>query len=441
MLHGVLHLTGLDHNADRGRMRRVETRWRKALGLPAGLIERSQESLQERIGLEADRGALGFSLIKHFLLLMMAILIFASIEHISASIIGPARPLWERVLEATVFSWVSMVLVAHLLPQILYRRTEGRWLQSLLPLLRLLVLVSRPLLGLMAFLQSLADLGAEEEEAPENGRPVEDIAALITAGEEEGIIEEGDRKLIQSAAEFSSKTVREVMTPRPNIVAIDQNASLEELRDLVVREQYSRIPVIDGLIDVVLGFVHVRDLYELDPAQAATKKITDLMRPIPAVPETKPADDLLRTMQQDGTHMVIVVDEYGNTAGLATMEDLVEEIVGEIRDEHEPARDVEEIGDGSYIVSGNLDLDRLEELLEFRPHSETESTTVGGLVTEWLGHVPVAGETVEHDGIRIEVTAADERRVSQVKVSRATRNELARSGSKSNGPKTNGDRA
>jgi CBS domain containing-hemolysin-like protein len=284
----------------------------------------------------------------------------------------------------------------------------------------------------MGFLRSLANLG-EEEEAAENGSPAENIEALITAGEEEGIIEEGDRKLIQSAAEFSSKTVREVMTPRPNIVSIDISASLDELRDLVVREQYSRIPVTDGSIDAVTGFVHVRDLYELDPAELGSRKIADLMRPILAVPETKRVDDLLRQMQQDGTHMVTVIDEYGNTAGLATMEDLVEEIVGEIRDEHEPARDVEEDGSGGYIMSGNLDLDRLEELIEFRPKEDTESTTVGGLVTEWLGHVPNAGESVERDGIRIEVLAADERRVAQVCVHRID--------PPKNGSKTNGDRA
>jgi CBS domain containing-hemolysin-like protein len=213
-------------------------------------------------------------------------------------------------------------------------------------------------------------------------------------------------------------------------VGIPVTASLEELRDLLVREQYSRIPVYEGSVDVVLGFVHVRDLYELEASGQAEKKIAGLMRPIQAVPETKRVDDLLRQMQQEGAHMVMVVDEYGSTAGLATMEDLVEEIIGEIRDEHEPTRDVEEDGAGGYIVSGNLDLDRLEELLEFRAHGDTESTTVGGLVTEWLGHVPAAGEAIEREGIRIEVTAADERRVAQVRVAQV---EASKNGSGSNG--------
>jgi CBS domain containing-hemolysin-like protein len=143
------------------------------------------------------------------------------------------------------------------------------------------------------------------------------------------------------------------------------------------------------------------------------------MRPIRFVPESKPVNDLMREMQQDNTHMVIVVDEYGNTAGLTTMEDLVEVILGEIRDEHEPDSDVAEDGQGGYIISGNFDLARLADMLEFRPQEEIESTTVGGLVTEWLGRVPQAGESIQRDGIRIEVLASDELRVEQVRVSRA----------------------
>jgi CBS domain containing-hemolysin-like protein len=125
-------------------------------------------------------------------------------------------------------------------------------------------------------------------------------------------------------------------------------------------------------------------------------------------------------MQQENSHMVIVVDEYGNTAGLATMEDLLEVIIGEIRDEHEPDSDIAEDGQGGYIVSGNFDLDRVGDLFEFfHPEEEIESTTVGGLVTEWLGRVPKAGESVERDGIRIEVLASDELRVGQVRISKA----------------------
>jgi putative hemolysin len=208
------------------------------------------------------------------------------------------------------------------------------------------------------------------------------------------------------------------MTPRPNIVAISSERSLEDLRQLVIHEQFSRIPVYKGTIDSIIGFIHVRDMFELDEEDRQKRKLQDLMRPIRLVPETKPGNDLLREMQRESTHMVIVVDEYGATAGLATMEDLVEEILGEIRDEHEPDRDVRQESETSFIAPGSLDLDRLHELLDFRPEDDTESTTIGGLVAEWLGHVPKVGESVEQGGIRIEVLAGNELRVEQVRVSR-----------------------
>ncbi len=162
-------------------------------------------------------------------------------------------------------------------------------------------------------------------------------------------------------------------------------------------------------------------MFELDEDRRAQRKVRDIMRPIRAVPETKAVNDLLREMQEEGGHMAVVVDEYGSTAGIVTMEDMVEEIVGEIHDEHEPDRDFREDPDGSYVVSGSFDLGRLEDLLDFHPQEGTESTTVGGLVTEWLGHVPDVGEEAERDGISIKVLAANNLRVDQVRVKAAVK--------------------
>ncbi len=215
----------------------------------------------------------------------------------------------------------------------------------------LLANVVRDLLGFLQSMVELTDVTNGVEDAPTQA---ENIEALISAGTEEGLIEEEDRKLIQSVVEFGDKIVREVMTPRPNIVAISADAPLDQLRQLVINEQYSRIPIYEGSIDQVVGFIHVRDMFELDEEERASRTVRELMRPIRFVPETKPVNDLMREMQQDNTHMVIVVDEYGNTAGLVTMEDLVEVILGEIRDEHEPDSDVQEDGQGGYIVSGQL---------------------------------------------------------------------------------------
>jgi CBS domain containing-hemolysin-like protein len=279
--------------------------------------------------------------------------------------------------------------------------------------------VARPLTWLLEFLESLARIsGSEPEPRDKAANDAEEIEALIDAGAEGGLIEEDERKMMQSVVAFGDKTVREVMTPRPEIVAIDAERTLEDLRQLVINEQFSRIPVFSGTIDNVIGFVHVRDMFELDEDQRAGRKVRQLVREIHRVPETKPVDDLLREMQEDGTHMSVVIDEYGNTAGLATMEDLVEVIVGEIRDEHEPDADLETRPDGSIVVAGSFDVDHLRDLFDFRPAEPLTSATVGGLVSEWAGRVPRVGETVERDGLRLEVLAANERRVDQLKISR-----------------------
>jgi putative hemolysin len=376
------------------------------------MLQLFRSDIDERIGLKAEAGTLTFSLIKHSLLALFGVLMLflASFRQpVSLTSLG----------EAAAGSWVSMILFAYIIPQFLYRRTSGRWLIGFLPLIRLLILVTKPLTALLGFLQSLSELGEKDEAKQENGSQEEHIEALITAGTEEGIIEEEDRRLIQSVVAFGSKTVREVMTPRPGMVTIPAKASLEDLRQLVIHEQYSRIPVYEDTIDAIIGFIHVRDMFELDHTERAQRTVRDLVRPIRFIPETKPVNDLLREMQLGGNHIAIVIDEYGNTAGLVTMEDMVEEIVGEIRDEHEPGHDVHPDPEGGFIVSGSFDVDHLQDLLDFRASEEAESTTVGGLATEWMGKVPEVGDAIERDGIRIEVLAANALRVDQVRISKA----------------------
>jgi putative hemolysin len=375
-------------------------------------LEYFRETLAERIGLETEHGSLAFSLIKHVSLFLVGLFYLCAL-------VRPGVPHWQSVLEAIALSFLAMLLSTYFVPLFLYRRSSGKWMLKLLPLIKLLAASATPVTALVKLFQSLLDLdkAGNGEMAP--GDSVEHIEALITAGAEEGIIEEEDRKLIHSVVAFGDKSVREVMTSRPNIVAIGAEKSLDDLRQLVIHEQYSRIPVYEDSIDNIIGFIHVRDMFELNPAEMQAKPLKELVRPVPLVPESKPVTDLLREMQQEGSHMAIVVDEYGNTAGLATMEDLVEEILGEIRDEHEPGRDVRQESDLVFVAPGSLDVDRLQELLNFRPEDDTESTTIGGLITEWLGHVPQVGEAVERGGIRIEVLAGNERRVDEVRISRA----------------------
>lgn len=367
-------------------------------------LELFRNNLSEQLGLKPDEGILTFSLVKHTILALMGALLYR---------------LTGGLLEACLISWAAMLGLTYIVPQFLYRRTSGDWFVSIVSLLRGLIYLVRPLTAFLGFLQSLAQLGESDQTAAEPSSQQENIEALITAGTEEGIIEEDDRRLIHSVVAFGNKTVREVMTPRPTMVTVNAESTLDDLRQLVIHEQYSRIPVFEDSIDQILGFVHVRDMFELDHTERVHHKVRELVRPIRFVPETKPVNDLLREMQQDGNHISIVIDEYGNTAGLVTMEDMVEEIVGEIRDEHEPGLDVQMDNEGGYIVSGSFDVDHLHDLVEFRTPQDSESTTVGGLVTEWLGRVPEPGEAIERDGVRIEVLAANELRVDQVRISKA----------------------
>ncbi len=368
-----------------------------------------KESLQPQLGYETEQGAFVFSLVKHTLLVFCgAALVLAS----------PAGGGWLARLEPLAAAWLVMIAASYVIPQALYRRSSGRWLTALVPFFRLLEILLRPVTLTLGFLEKLFELSEPEpEEPPSSG--AEEIEALITAGEEEGILEREDSRLIQNVVAFGDKRVREVMTPRRSIVAIGVNATLKDLRRLAKEQQFSRIPVFEGDIDRMIGFVHVRDLFELDDEHRHSKTIRDLMRPIEAVPETKPVAQLLREMQDRGIHIVYVVDEYGSVAGLATMEDLVEEVFGEIRDEHEPQHDVERNQDGSITVSGAFDLDHLDEYFGFRPGHHVEATTVGGLVSEWHGSIPKPGAVIEKDGLRLEVLSSDDYRVDKVRVSAA----------------------
>jgi putative hemolysin len=377
----------------------------------AASLEFFRETLAAKIGLENENGSLVFSLLKHVSLPLIGLFYLCTL-------VRPGVPQWEILVEAIAFSALAMLLSTYLAPVFLYRRTKGEWMLPVVPLIRFLAVLARPLAILVRAFQSLLDPVVDVSKDADSPDAVEHIEALITAGAEEGILEEEDRKLIHSVVAFGDKNVREVMTPRPDIVAISANKPVEDLRQLVIHEQFSRIPVYEGNIDNIVGFVHVRDIFELDDEERHSKKLIDLMRPVRLVPETKPVTDLLRDMQHEGSHIAIVIDEYGNTAGLVTMEDLVEEILGEIRDEHEPGRDVRQESDAVFVAPGSLDLDRLHDLLNFRPEEDTQSTTLGGLVSEWLGHVPQAGEAIERDGVRFEVLAANDRRVDEVRISR-----------------------
>jgi putative hemolysin len=320
----------------------------------------------------------------------------------------------QQILQAVLSLILIIIVFNRFLPFVFFSRTKGEWLVRWVPLLRLMIYVVLPITLVLGFLQSVTSLTRQQsEEQPES--PSEAVDALIEAGQEEGIIQESDRDLIQSVVEFSGKTVREAMKPRPEIVAVPVNTTVEQFIELLRSKPFSRVPVYRDSIHNIVGIVYAQDVLQVADTEAKTRTVDSVMRKdVYFVPEIKLGSDLLREMRKNNIRMAIVVDEYGGVAGLVTIEDLVEEIVGEIRDEHEKSQVVKE-NDHSYIVPGNMDVDHLGELFGLRPEGK-EATTVAGLVSELAGRIPQKGEVIEEDGLRFEVLESTDRRVERVRI-------------------------
>ncbi|HKD84695.1 MAG TPA: hemolysin family protein [Terriglobales bacterium] len=371
-------------------------------------IEAYEERVEPRLHVSRERAALSMT--------VLAQLSMASIGVLIGYVLFMEKRWVVLDLVQAAVSLIFIIVIFHqLLPYLFFVRTRGQWLAKWTPVLRILIYLAMPATLILGFGLSVASLTKEHgEKQPEH--PSEAVEALIEAGQEEGILEEKDRDLIQSVVEFGDKTVREVMTPRPEIVAVPVTTTVEEFTELLNKYPYSRIPVYEANIDHIKGIVYAKDVLQVPDVEAHTRTVGDLMKTeVSFVPETKLGSELMREMQRDNTRLAVVIDEYGGVAGLVTIEDLVEEIVGEIRDEHEKSEIVKE-SETSYIFNGNTDIDLLEKLLGVRPE-EKEATTIAGLVSELAGHIPKAGEVLEGNGLRFEVLESTERRVDRVRVS------------------------
>jgi CBS domain containing-hemolysin-like protein len=371
-------------------------------------IEAYEHLVEPRLGFTRERASLSMAVLTQISMASIGVLI-------GYVLFINSRWVALDLVQAAVSLIFIIVIFNCLLPHIFFVRTKGEWLARFVPLLRLLIYIAFPVTLMLGFALSVASLSREHgEQQPEH--PSEAVDALIEAGQEEGILEESDRDLIQSVVEFGDKTVREVMTPRPKIVAVPATMTVAEFTDLLNRTPYSRIPVYEGSVDHIKGIMYSKDLLQVPDAEAGAKTVAELMKTdVYFVPETKLGSDLLREMQHKNIRLAIVVDEYGSVAGVVTIEDLVEEIVGEIRDEHEKS-DVVKESDTSFVFTGNTDVDLLEKLLGAHP-DEKDATTIGGLVSELAGRIPVPGEVFEDNGLRFEVLESTERRVERVRVS------------------------
>jgi putative hemolysin len=366
-----------------------------------------ERKIEPELGVGRTRAALSMALLTP--------LIMAAIALIVGWIIF-SDPQWNiyQILQATIVLVLVVVVCNRFLPFLFFSRTKGEWLLHWTLVLKVLIYLLLPVTIALGFLHSVASLTKEGAvEVPETS--AEAVDALIEAGQEEGIIQEGDRDLIQSVVEFSGKTVREAMKPRPAMFAVPTDTTVERFIEMLRAKHYSRVPVYEASIHNIKGIVYAQDVLQVPDSEAHVRTLDTLMRrDVYYVPESKLGSDLLREMQKQNVRMAIVVDEYGGVAGLVTIEDLVEEIVGEIRDEHDKPEVVRE-GERAFVVSGAMDVDRLDELFGIKPEGK-DSATIAGLVSELAGRIPRKGEVVEEDGLRFEVLESTDRKVERVRV-------------------------
>ena len=337
--------------------------------------------------------------------------LFATAAVVLARMIGVATPQAVGMLLLAILLFV--VVCEQLVPSVLVRRGAGRMLDLLLPSFDMAIKIVGPLTtGLLR----VARLRQARSEARPNGAA--DLAGGELTASEAVVDETEERKLLQSVVDFGGTLVREVMTPRPDIVAIPHDATVAEFRALFAEEEYSRIPVYQDHLDNILGFVFAKDLVTLDGVPDTSRVVPQLLRPAHVVPEGKRVAELLRELQLKHVQSAIVVDEYGGTAGLVTIEDLLEEIVGEIRDEYDDESEpIVDEGGGTYVLQATVSVGDMSEHLGVVVERDGFET-VGGYLLTRLGRVPTVGETMEIDDLVVEILEAERRRVRKVRVRR-----------------------
>jgi putative hemolysin len=371
-----------------------------------------ETEIEPRLRLNRRSAGRAFRILGHF---WLAFLVLETTRGVFYFVPGT----WESVVELVAFIALEVVIAMHFIPDILLYRTSGRWLIPLLPLLRASLVLVWPVRVFLEGAESLARISELETEKSEEQRTEEGIEALVEAAEEEGIIEPEQADLIEQVVEFSDKRVREVMTARPDIVAIPANATLEELHAKLIESGFTKLPVYEHSVDDIVGVVYSQDLLQVADSDLLKRQVRELMRPVLFMPETKIGSELLREMRQQDQTMAVIIDEHGSVAGIATMEDLVEEIVGAGGvDSTHPKLEMVREGTSSLIMRGSTAIGDVEEMLgvHFGESADETVTTIAGLLSHVSGKVPAPGEKCDLEGFRFEVLEANQRKVLRVKI-------------------------
>ena len=375
-------------------------------------LEIFEAEIEPKLKINRRSGGRTFRILGHF---WLAFLVLETTRGVVYFVPGT----WESLLEFCVFVILEVVFAMHFIPDMLLYRTTGRWLIPLLPLIRGAMWFVWPVRVFLEGAESLSRISEQEAEKSEEQRTEEGIEALVEAAEEEGIIEPEQADLIEQVVEFSDKRVREVMTPRPDIVAIPADATLEELHAKVVETKFSKIPIYEKSLDDVFGVVYAQDLLQIADQDLPNRKVRALVKPVLFMPETKIGSELLREMRQKGQPLAVIIDEHGTVAGIATVEDLVEEIVGESGNYGKAlAPDVVREPDGGLVMRGSMAIDAVEELLgvHFGKQADETVTTLAGLLSHVSGKVPAPGDKIDLKSHRFEVVEANQRKVLRVRI-------------------------
>ncbi len=314
-------------------------------------------------------------------------------------------PLWLFLISLGVY-----FMLFDLLPRLLNALNKKRILGLFLPSYRLAHFLAYPLLAITKIKES------EEEQEELRETSDEEIQTFIKEAQEEGIIETEERGLLKSVVEFGDTVVREIMTPRVDMAAIKSNTTIEKLRKLVIKEKRSRVPVYKDRVDNIEGIVIAKDLLEYADDKYKNDSIEPLIRPAYYVPESMKVSELLNELQKRKLKLAVVVDEHGGVSGLVTMEDLVEEIVGEIQDEYDREEiQIIERGPSDYIVSGDAEVEEIEELFDLE-FAEDSYITIGGLITHHLGRLPEIGEKIQIKNLSLEILEVDQKTIKKLRI-------------------------
>lgn len=349
---------------------------------------------------------------------LTAILTAVSFRWLSTLNLNPG---WSIPI-STVLSTFLILIFAEVTPKsYAFQRAEKIALFTAKPLAFIHKIFSPLAITMTAIANLILKLFGLELVNPEPFVTEEEIKTLVDIGEEEGIIEEEEREIIEGVFEFSETLAREVMVPRVDIVALEVNSTFEEAIDTITMSGHSRIPIYEETIDNIVGIIYAKDLLKYFGLKNPPP-LSSIMRAPYYVPETKPIDELFREMRSQKIHMAIIIDEYGGTAGLVTIEDILEELVGEIMDEYDINEEamVRELSPDEIIVDGRMNLEELNEMLGIELPAE-ETDTIAGFVYDHISHIPKPGEEFEYDGVLIKVEEVRGRRITKLRIKKVHR--------------------